>query len=78
MSDMEKDKGMDEEQKTGAACLIYVAFGAFALLASIALGMLVGAWLGFAAAAAFVLLFILFMLAALRRMAKKNGDGGDS
>lgn len=73
-----KDRGMDEEQKTAATCLVYVAFGAFALLASIALGMLVDAWLGFAAAAAFVLLFTLFMLAALRRMAKKEEDGEES
>ena len=78
MSDMEKDKGMDEEQKTWATCLVYVAFAVFALLASIALGMLVGAWLGFAAAAAFVLLFILFMLAALRRMARKEEDEEES
>ena len=73
-----KDKEMVEGGEYVITCLVCVAFVAFALFASIALGMLVGAWLGFATAAVFALLVCLRTLVYLGKSAMKNEDGDKS
>lgn len=65
-----------ETASTMAGCLAIVAYAAFAVLASIALGLLVAVWAGFALMALFALLGALVMRATSRKL-KDGGKAED-
>lgn len=63
------------DEKTTVGCFVMVVMGFFSLMASVAVGLYVGAWAGFATMAA--LLFLLFAR-VLRNYRKKYGKDRDS
>lgn len=63
------------DEKTSVGCFVMVVMGFFSLMASVAVGLYVGAWAGFATMAA--LLFLLFAK-TLHNYRKKYGKDKDS
>lgn len=70
------DKETKEAASTFSGCAAILAYAAFAVLASIALGLLVAAWAGFALMAFFALLGAFVMRMTARKL-KNDAKGED-
>ena len=65
---------MNEEQKNYAGCFLGVLLVLFIVFASVAVGLLVGAWAGCATLAAFVAIWLVLNVIGYKKM---NGGGDE-